>query len=44
MTSQPCDVCYKVMLLGDSGVGKTALLDRATKQNYIENCRPTIGK
>ena len=44
MSSMPCDVCYKIMVLGDSGVGKTALMDRVISQKYFGNNIPTIGK
>eukprot|EP01117_Protostelium_nocturnum_P015792 TRINITY_DN6152_c0_g1_i4.p1 TRINITY_DN6152_c0_g1~~TRINITY_DN6152_c0_g1_i4.p1 ORF type:complete len:145 (-),score=40.84 TRINITY_DN6152_c0_g1_i4:79-513(-) len=33
----------KIVLLGDSGVGKTSLVQRYVQQNFIENQQPTIG-
>ena len=33
----------KVIVLGDSGVGKTSLLNRFVKQEYSQHYRATIG-
>merc|ERR1712063_4512 len=33
----------KVVLLGDSGVGKTSLMDRYVNRNYTSQYKPTIG-
>ena len=34
---------FKIIILGESGVGKSCLTLRVTKNNYIENYTPTIG-
>ncbi len=34
---------FKIIIIGESGVGKSCLTLRATKNNYIENYTPTIG-
>ena len=34
---------FKIITIGESGVGKSCLTLRATKNNYIENYTPTIG-
>ena len=34
---------YKVVLLGDTNVGKTAILTRFAKGNFIKESEPTIG-
>ena len=33
----------KILILGNSGVGKTSLCNRYVKDNYLEAYRPTIG-
>ncbi|KAL4422120.1 hypothetical protein ABPG77_003405 [Micractinium sp. CCAP 211/92] len=37
------DVLMKVVLLGDSGVGKTNCLSRFTRNEFVANSKPTIG-
>ena len=34
---------FKLIIIGESGVGKSCLTLRVTKNNYIENYTPTIG-
>ena len=34
---------YKIIMLGESSVGKTNLLTRFTKNEFNEDLRPTIG-
>ncbi|KAJ6249055.1 ras and ef-hand domain-containing protein [Anaeramoeba flamelloides] len=42
MTDQP-NLDYKIVLLGDSSVGKSSLVLRLCKGKFIENLEPTIG-
>jgi small GTP-binding protein len=35
--------CFKVVLLGDTGVGKTALVDRMSRNIFRTNHVPTVG-
>lgn len=37
------DYLFKIVLVGDSGVGKTNLLSQLTKQNFCTTTPPTIG-
>ena len=37
------DVMFKIIIIGESGVGKSCLTLRATKNKYIEDFTPTIG-
>ena len=37
------DFNYKIILIGDSSVGKSCLTIRATKDSYLNNYTPTIG-
>lgn len=37
------EVCYKLLIIGDVGVGKTSLIRRYTKGKFTDNCKPTIG-
>jgi GTPase SAR1 family protein len=34
---------YKIILIGDSGVGKTFMLERFVKESIPSNSVPTIG-
>lgn len=34
---------FKIVLLGESNVGKTSILYRFTKDKFIEDTEPTIG-
>jgi small GTP-binding protein len=47
MTTNPpaekCEYIIKLVLLGDSSVGKTNLLLRFTEENYRSTHTPTIG-
>ncbi len=38
------DISYKVLLLGDSGVGKTALIRNLMGENFASHYITTIGK
>lgn len=38
------DYLFKLLLIGDSGVGKSSLLLSFTSLNAIEDLSPTIGK
>ncbi len=37
------DYLYKVVLTGDSGVGKSSLLSRFTRNEFDEESKSTIG-
>ena len=37
------DFNYKIILIGDSSVGKSCLTIRATKDSYLNNYTPTVG-
>lgn len=37
------DVLMKIIIVGDSGVGKTNLLSRFTHQEFKEDSKPTVG-
>lgn len=37
------DMMFKILLLGDSGVGKSSLLLRYTKDQFMQDIRSTIG-
>ena len=37
------DYNYKVIVIGDSGVGKTSITYRATKREFLEKISPTLG-
>lgn len=44
MTSQmEFDLCLKIIIIGDSGVGKTNILTRFTKNKFNNENKPTIG-
>lgn len=34
---------FRVILIGDSTVGKSSLLRQFTEGQFIENCDPTVG-
>ena len=40
---QKYDYNYKVIIIGDSGVGKTCLMNFATKGEFVNKVSPTIG-
>ena len=37
------DYSFKMIVIGDAGVGKSCLTNRATKDKFISNYSPTIG-
>eukprot|EP01063_Lacrimia_lanifica_P032403 TRINITY_DN553_c0_g4_i1.p1 TRINITY_DN553_c0_g4~~TRINITY_DN553_c0_g4_i1.p1 ORF type:complete len:435 (+),score=146.83 TRINITY_DN553_c0_g4_i1:137-1441(+) len=37
------EVLYKVIFIGDVGVGKTSILKRHSKDKWVPNTKPTIG-
>lgn len=37
------DFNYKIIIIGDSGVGKTCLMNYATKGKFINKVSPTLG-
>ena len=45
MVSQhdPYDYLYKIVLTGDSGVGKSCLLSRFTRNEFDDESKSTIG-
>jgi len=43
MNDDDYDMIYKVILIGDSGVGKTNLLSRFTKNEFNLNTKTTVG-
>jgi len=42
-TEEDYDYLFKIILIGDSGVGKTNILSRFTKNEFNLGCKPTIG-
>ena len=38
------DITYKILVLGDSGVGKTCLIRRFTDDDFTDSFLSTIGK
>ena len=43
LLSEEYDMMFKILLLGDSGVGKSSLLLRYTKDQFMTDMRSTIG-
>ena len=43
MSDEDVDYLLKIVILGDSGVGKTNLLSRFTRNYFEENTKNTIG-
>ena len=37
------DYLFKVLFVGDSGVGKTQIINKFVENNFLENCASTIG-
>ena len=37
------DYLFKVLFVGDSGVGKTQIINKFVENNFLENCVSTIG-
>ena len=42
--SRNVDFVCKLILIGDSPVGKTSLIDRFTRDEFSKNTLPTLGK
>lgn len=42
-TEDEYDLLFKIVLIGDSGVGKTNILSRFTKNEFTLDSKPTIG-
>ena len=42
-TEEDYHYLFKIVLIGDSGVGKTNILSRFTKNEFNLGCNPTIG-
>ncbi|PIN10430.1 GTP-binding protein SEC4, small G protein superfamily [Handroanthus impetiginosus] len=42
-TDEDYDYLYKVVLIGDSGIGKSNLLSRFTKNEFSQESKSTIG-
>ena len=38
-----CDVLYKIVVIGDSGVGKSNLITRYTRDHFTKDSKSTIG-
>ena len=38
-----CDFLFKIIVVGDSNVGKSSLISRAVNNNFDGNCSSTIG-
>lgn len=43
MSEDDYDMIYKVVLIGDSGVGKSNLLSMYTKNEFTQNTKTTVG-
>jgi small GTP-binding protein len=43
MADHEFDILYKVILVGDPAVGKTNILSRFTKDEFLEDTRSTVG-
>ena len=41
---KPYDYAFKVIVIGDTAVGKSSLLFRFTDNQFLESHMPTIGK
>jgi GTPase SAR1 family protein len=37
------DFLFKIVIIGDSGVGKTNLLSQFIRREFLEDNKPTIG-
>ncbi len=42
-TDEGFDFLFKIVLIGDSGVGKTNIMSRFTKNEFNLESKPTIG-
>lgn len=43
MTDTKLDMLFKIIILGDSGVGKTSLMNQYVKKKFSNQYRATIG-
>jgi small GTP-binding protein len=43
LRSRLCDYALKIVIVGDSSVGKTAMLLRFTDNKWDGSCQPTLG-
>lgn len=43
MIERSYDFLYKIVIIGDSGVGKTNLVSQFAQKEFIEETKPTIG-
>ena len=42
-TNSNYDICFKIVIIGDSGVGKSCLAMRVTKNKFLEGQLSTVG-
>jgi len=44
LVEEDCTVSYKILIIGDTTVGKTAILRALVGRDFQERTRPTVGK